>query len=185
MVSGTIIGESIRFGAALDGIPLTVRQIRRGGPEQLSPQQEAAGMPSRWTLIEFQIDDHDAPALASALADVLDDSGWYVEFRSPDETFVVFAGCVFRYGRGDERRRAEAEAYAGARRAAHAARLARVTHREAQQKPGDLKRPGSASEALPRSIPLLSNRARCRGDRSARRPLCARCGGDVGSNNTP
>jgi hypothetical protein len=62
MVSGTIIGESIRVGAALDGIPLTVRRIRRGGPEQLSPRQEAAGMPSRWTLIEFEIDDHDAPA---------------------------------------------------------------------------------------------------------------------------
>jgi hypothetical protein len=115
LVSGTIIGESIRFGAALDCIPLTVRRIRRGGPEQLSPKQEAAGMPSRWTLIEFEIDDHDAPALASALADVLDDSGWYVDFRSPDETFVVFAGCVFRYRRGDERRRAEAEAYARAR----------------------------------------------------------------------
>jgi hypothetical protein len=96
IASGTIIGESIRLGAALDGIPLTVRQIRRGGPEQLSPQQEAAGIPSRWTLIEFEIDDHDAPALARALADVLDDSGWYVDFRSPDETFVVFAGCVFR-----------------------------------------------------------------------------------------
>jgi hypothetical protein len=61
------------------------------------------------------IDDHDAPALASALADVLDDSGWYVDFRSAGETFVVFAGCVFRYRRGDERRRAEAEAYARAR----------------------------------------------------------------------
>jgi hypothetical protein len=43
MVSGTIIGESIRFGATLDGIPLTVRQIRRGGPGQLSPQQERPG----------------------------------------------------------------------------------------------------------------------------------------------
>ena len=115
MATGTIIGESIRFGAALDGIPLTVRRIRRGGPAHLSPQQEATGMPSHWTLIEFEIDDHDAPALASALADVLDDSGWYVDFRSPDETFVVFAGRVFRYRRGDERHRAEAEAYARAR----------------------------------------------------------------------
>jgi hypothetical protein len=60
------------------------------------------------------IDDHDAPALASALADVLDDSGWYVDFRSADETFVV-AGRVFRYRRRDKRRRAEAEAYARAR----------------------------------------------------------------------
>jgi hypothetical protein len=103
------------LGAALDGIPLTVRRIRRGGPGQLSPQQKAAGMPSRWTLIEFEIDERDAPALASALADVIEDAGWYVDFHSPEETFVVFAGCVFRYRRGDERRRAEAEAYAHAR----------------------------------------------------------------------
>jgi hypothetical protein len=66
-------------------------------------------------LIEFEIDDHDAPAVASALADVLEDGGWYVDFHSPEETFVVFAGRVFRYRRGDERRRAEAEAYARAR----------------------------------------------------------------------
>ena len=72
-------------------------------------------MPSRWTLIEFEIDDHDAPELATALADVLDDNGWYVDFHSSDETFVVFTGCVFRYRRGDHRGRAEAEAYARAR----------------------------------------------------------------------
>jgi hypothetical protein len=66
-------------------------------------------------LIVFEIDDHDAPEVASALADVLEDGGWYVDFHSPEETFVVFAGRVFRYRRGDERRRAEAEAYARAR----------------------------------------------------------------------
>jgi hypothetical protein len=43
MVWAPIIGESIRFGSALDGIPLTVRQIRRGGREQLSPRRAAAG----------------------------------------------------------------------------------------------------------------------------------------------
>jgi hypothetical protein len=115
MASGTIIGESIRFGAALDGIPLTVRQIRRSGPGRLSPEQEAAGMPERWTLIEFEIDDQDAPVLASALGDVIDDKGWYVDFRSREETFVVFAGRVFRYPRGDESGRAEAEAHARGR----------------------------------------------------------------------
>jgi hypothetical protein len=39
---------------------------------------------------------------------VLYSGGLYVDFRSPDETFVVFAGRVFRYRRGDDRRRAEA-----------------------------------------------------------------------------
>jgi hypothetical protein len=72
-------------------------------------------MPSRWTLIEFEVEDHDAPALASALADVLEDSGWYVDFHSSGEKFVVFAGRVFRYRRGDELGRADAEAYARAR----------------------------------------------------------------------
>jgi hypothetical protein len=59
-------------------------------------------MPSRWTLIEFEIDDHDAPALARALANALEDSGGYVEFHSRDEKFVVFAGRVFRYRCGAE-----------------------------------------------------------------------------------
>ena len=110
MVSGTIIAESIRPGATLD-VPLSVRQIRRGGPERLSAKQEAAGIPLQWTLIEFEVDDSDALPLANALADVLDDIGWYVDFRSDQETFVVFARQVFRYARGDVTGRAEAEAH--------------------------------------------------------------------------
>ena len=38
--------------------------------------------------------------------------GWYCDFRSPSETFVVFAGRVLRYPRGEKDGRAEAEAYA-------------------------------------------------------------------------
>jgi hypothetical protein len=115
MVSGTIIAESIRFGASLEGVPLTVRRIRRGGPDRLSPEQEAAGIPLKWTLIEFEVDDDQAPVLADALAEVLDDTGWYVDFRSLEETFVVFAGRVFRYPRGDENGRAEAASYGRSR----------------------------------------------------------------------
>jgi hypothetical protein len=110
VVSGTIIAESIRPGATLD-VLLSVRQIRRGGPERLSAEQEASGIPLEWTLIEFEIDDGDALLLANALADILDDVGWYVDFRSDQETFVVFARQVFRYPRGDETGRAEAEAH--------------------------------------------------------------------------
>ena len=39
------------------------------------------------------------------------DVGWYVDFHSGEETFVVFAGRVFRYPRGDRGARAEVEAY--------------------------------------------------------------------------
>jgi hypothetical protein len=39
------------------------------------------------------------------------EGGWYCDFRSIDETFVVLAGRAFRYLRGDAAGRAEAEAY--------------------------------------------------------------------------
>jgi hypothetical protein len=115
LIKGTIIAESIRAGASLDAIPLTVRKIRRGGPASLAAEQEAAGIPSRWTLIEFEIRDDQAAALADSLAEVLDDTGWYVDFHSAAETFVVFAGRVFRYPRGDKNGRAEAESHARSR----------------------------------------------------------------------
>ena len=38
--------------------------------------------------------------------------GWYCDFRSPTETFVVFSERVFRYPRGDTVGRSEAEAHA-------------------------------------------------------------------------
>jgi hypothetical protein len=41
--------------------------------------------------------------------------GMPFDFRSPDETFVVFAGRIFLYRRGDERPRVRSGAYARAR----------------------------------------------------------------------
>lgn len=37
--------------------------------------------------------------------------GWYADFRSPTETFVVFPGRIFRYPRGEVTGRAAAEAH--------------------------------------------------------------------------
>ena len=39
------------------------------------------------------------------------DGLWYVDFRSDTEVFVAFAGRVFRYARGDQVGRAEAQAH--------------------------------------------------------------------------
>lgn len=51
--------------------------------------------------------------LASALSDALDPRlGWYCDFRSDEETFVVFSGRIFQYRRGDRSGRFEAEAHA-------------------------------------------------------------------------
>jgi hypothetical protein len=107
MIEGTLIAESIRVGAELGGVRLVSRSIRR-----VTAGDEAAGQPELWTLIEFEADERDAGALADALAKVLEpEGGWYCDFRSPDETFVVYSGRVFRYRRGDDSGRAEAAAY--------------------------------------------------------------------------
>jgi len=110
MLRGALIGESLRVGGMLSGVPLRVIRIWR---------EEAPGatadQPRHWTLIEFEADEADARPLATALAGQLASTGgWYVDFRTGIETFVVFAGRVFRYPRGDARGRAEAQAYARA-----------------------------------------------------------------------
>jgi hypothetical protein len=107
MIEGTLIAESMRAGAELDAVRLVTRKIRR------SPQGDASvGQPELWTLIDFEAEEPDAEVLADALAKVLDPQhGWYADFRTPQETFVVYADRVFRYRRGDSSGRAEAAAY--------------------------------------------------------------------------
>ena len=112
MATGTIIAESIRMGATLDAAPLTVRAIERVAPTNIAQGQRDAGIPPEWTLLHFDVADADAGSLAEALAAVLGDVGWYADFHTEQETFVVFTGRVFRYRTEDADGRAAAEAYA-------------------------------------------------------------------------
>lgn len=107
MVRGGLIMESLRRGTTLGDIGLMVRSIRRLAPEVITSDQ-----PDTWTLLEFETGDANAERLAHLLADILDEPGWYADFHSDDETFVVFSGRVFRYPRGDRAGRAAAERYA-------------------------------------------------------------------------
>jgi hypothetical protein len=97
MLEGALIVESIRTGATLTGLRLAITRIARFVPGGTTSDQ-----PDTWTLIDFVADDSDADEIASAFADVLDRPGWYADFRSDRETFVVFPGKVYRYPRGDE-----------------------------------------------------------------------------------
>jgi hypothetical protein len=107
MIEGTLIAESIRVGEELEGVRLVTRKISRSAAGDAS-----VGQSELWTFIEFEAEDSDASLLAHALAKVLDrQCGWYTDFRTPDETFVVYSGRVFRYPRGDSSGRAEAVAY--------------------------------------------------------------------------
>jgi hypothetical protein len=105
--SGMLIAESISKDNPFKGVDLQVRKISRSDAGDVS-----AGQPLTWTFIEFEVDDQVVADLSEALRRSLDPSGgWYCDFRTEEETFVVFAGRLFRYPRGEAEGRANAEAY--------------------------------------------------------------------------
>jgi hypothetical protein len=106
MLEGTLIAESLRVGTTLADLDLIVRKISRYRAGGTTPDQ-----PDIWTSLEFEACDSDARELAEAFARVLDQPGWYVNFQSPAESFVVFPGKIFRYPRGDAAGRAAAQAH--------------------------------------------------------------------------
>jgi hypothetical protein len=106
MIEGTLIAESLRVGANLEHLSLIVRKISRYRAGGTTPEQ-----PEIWTVFEFEADEAEADNLARAFAAGLDEPGWYVNFQSPAQAFVVYPGKIFRYPRGDGEGRAEAQAY--------------------------------------------------------------------------
>jgi hypothetical protein len=104
MYDGVLIVESLRAGATLEGIPLLVNKLDR-----VAVTGASAAQPSLWTILGFAVEDQHVEALAEKLQDVLDKPGWYADFHNADEIFVVFPGKVFRYPRGDQAARAEAQ----------------------------------------------------------------------------
>jgi hypothetical protein len=107
VITGYVIGESLRPGAVFEPHGLRLRKVHRVEIGGASPAQ-----PPVWTLVEWESDGEDVQAVADALAAALEpDNGWYADFTVGDECVVVFAGRVFRYRRGDEKGRAEAVAY--------------------------------------------------------------------------
>jgi hypothetical protein len=97
----------MRSETRLEGLPLTLRKIERYPVRNATPDQ-----PSVWTTVEFDFPEEEADSLAQALAGVLDEhGGWYSHFNVDGETFVIYAGRVFRYTSGDKAARTEAEEY--------------------------------------------------------------------------
>jgi hypothetical protein len=105
--SGILIAESLSHDTPLGGVSLGVHKISRVDVGDVS-----AGQPLTWTFIEFEVDDQVVTDLAEALSRSINPSGaWYCDFRTDDETIVVFASRVFRYPRGEAKGRSEAEAF--------------------------------------------------------------------------
>ena len=108
MAFGALIGESLRKGASIEPAELRATRIVR-----CESGDESADQPRWWTFIEFEVPDERAGALADLLTRALEPvGGWYCDFHTTDESFVVFADRAFRYPRGDGAGRAEATRYA-------------------------------------------------------------------------
>jgi hypothetical protein len=107
VITGYVIGESLRSGAVFAPRGLRLRKVSRVEIDGASDAQ-----PPVWTLVEWETDGEDVGALADALSAALEpENGWYADFTAGDERVVVFAGKVFRCRRGDQAGRAEAVAY--------------------------------------------------------------------------
>jgi hypothetical protein len=106
-LEGSLLAESLGRDVALEHVSLDVWKISRA-----DAGDENAGQPLTWTFIHFRAPTGQADRLAAALSDALEPGGWYCDFRSEHDTFVVFDGRIFCYPRGDRERRAEVEEYA-------------------------------------------------------------------------
>jgi hypothetical protein len=107
MIDGTLIAESLRGGTNLEDLSLAVRKISRYRAAGTTPEQ-----PEVWTVFEFEADEAAGDDLAQAFAGALDDDPvWYVNFQSPSLAYVVYPGKIFRYPRGDQAGREQAQAY--------------------------------------------------------------------------
>src|SRR5450759_2989188 len=103
---GVLIAESLRVGAELSELPLTVLSLRR-----VAVSTPAPGQPSAWTLLSFETD-VEPERLAARLSEVLEAPGYYVDFHTDSTVFVVFEGRVVCYAPGDEAGRVAAADYA-------------------------------------------------------------------------
>lgn len=97
MPAGYVIAESIRPGSRLEGFPFTLTRIERSTVDTATGDQ-----PSAWTMIQFEFPTEEAERLATALAAVLDEPGWYTNFDVDGDKVVIFPRRVMRYRRADE-----------------------------------------------------------------------------------
>ncbi|MFD7919687.1 hypothetical protein ACFV3R_10720 [Streptomyces sp. NPDC059740] len=108
MLEGVLIAESLRLGAELVGVPLHITKIAR-----VEVHNAVAEQPQQWTLLDFAAEETDAEPLAGQLAACLAPTGgWYVNYNTTTEAFVIFADRIFRYPRKQVEGRQQAQDYA-------------------------------------------------------------------------
>jgi hypothetical protein len=106
VIRGAILAESLKPGTGFDGHGMRITRCARYEVTNAADYQ-----PPIWTLIEFEAPASGSDALARELADSLLSPGWYANWNSDAEATVVFPGRIFRYPRGDQAGREEAQAH--------------------------------------------------------------------------
>ena len=106
VIRGAILAESLKPGTGFDGHGMRITRCARYEVTGAADYQ-----PPIWTLIEFEAPASVGGALAGELADSLLSPGWYANWNSDAEATVVFPGRIFRYPRGDQAGRQEAQAH--------------------------------------------------------------------------
>ena len=78
MITGYVLGESMRPGAVFAPHGLRIRKVERTDVSGIA----TAGQPALWTLVEWEAEDDGAAGpIAEALADALEpENGWYADF---------------------------------------------------------------------------------------------------------
>lgn len=104
VIRGVILAESLAPGTGFDGHGMRIIRCARYAVTGAAEYQ-----PPIWTSIEFEAPAGSSEALASELAGSLLSPGWYANWSSDAEATVVFPGQVFRYPRGDQAGRAQAQ----------------------------------------------------------------------------
>ena len=104
MFEGLLLKESLRdvsVLARLHVIKTETWQVANAAP----------GQPPVWTAIFFEESAEDADAIAAALSRALNAEGWYVNGHTTTHAYVIFAGKVFKYPRGDTAQRTVVREY--------------------------------------------------------------------------
>ena len=106
VIRGAILAERLKPGTGFDGRGMRITRCARYEVTGAADYQ-----PPIWTLIEFEAPASVSGALAGELADSLLGPGWYANWNSDAEATVVFPGRIFRYPRGDQAGREQAQAH--------------------------------------------------------------------------
>ncbi len=104
MLRGLLLRESLQDESVL-GL------VRIAKTEVWDVQNAADWQPKRWTAISFEGQSERADEVAQALSRAMKPA-WYANLSTATHVYVVFAGKVFEYVKGDAQARAEAQAYA-------------------------------------------------------------------------